>query len=397
MKAAFSPINTSINIMDWSPIKKGWVICFTSSIIGVWMVLLLNLIAFTGKALDIPAEHSLNPDNFIHIDVLIVFYVSTTLAFGFIGLYFKNKHHNINIQHLYMYWAMLLYTFGNIGVCHFLGELSLASGIMLAGAPIIGWILFDNIGVIICMVSGLIICSISYLLTYFGILDYAPIAAKAGTLNNNTSYLISTLGLVTPHVVVLLFMAYHSIKHWKAREAHANHLAGTDTLTNVPNRRQLGRLMLNAIRQTSQAGGHVSALMLDIDNFKTINDNFGHHAGDQVLGGVIDELKKVLRQGDIIGRFGGDEFVIVLPKTDTQKARAIAERMLAAVRNTDIETKEGDFHVTASFGLYTIFIEPNHSNHDSLIEHLLKCIDTALYKAKQAGRDCLHVHEKLAA
>ena len=118
--------------------------------------------------------------------------------------------------------------------------------------------------------------------------------------------------------------------------------------------------------------------MTDLDKFKRINDTFGHYAGDRVLMGYADLLKKHTRSEDIVARYGGEEFIVLLQQTDGKIAFSIAERIRKALSETDL--LKNKYVVTASFGI-------SQFKSDENVETFINRADTALYRAKQSGRN----------
>jgi diguanylate cyclase (GGDEF)-like protein len=152
--------------------------------------------------------------------------------------------------------------------------------------------------------------------------------------------------------------------------------AETDELTGVANR----RCFTTAIaRESSRA---FSLILLDIDHFKCINDRFGHAAGDKVLATVANRISSCLRRVDLLSRYGGDEFAILLPETDSNGTFEVAERIRAAVANTAVEINDHSLHVSVSIGLTT-----RVSAQTTDWVHLLDEADQALYRAKANGRN----------
>jgi len=154
-------------------------------------------------------------------------------------------------------------------------------------------------------------------------------------------------------------------------------LAYTDSLTNLGNRRILFESGTHEIDRAIRYGHPLSLLMLDIDNFKNINDKYGHLAGDEVLLNLAACLFQVVRQIDLKIRFGGDEFVILLVETNRDEAIATAERLRYEIENKNFSIKEP---ITVSIGVTEL---KNIDNLESLIE---RC-DDALYKAKESGKN----------
>lgn len=157
--------------------------------------------------------------------------------------------------------------------------------------------------------------------------------------------------------------------------------AATDSLTEALTRRAF---KLEADRLISLALRHqhnLSTIVLDIDRFKSVNDTHGHAAGDEALRAVAATCKANLRAGDLFGRLGGEEFCIVLPHVDREGAKAVAEKMRAAISAQPVEGDFGALTVTASFGISSLSIVTKD------IETLLAQADAAMYHAKNSGRD----------
>jgi diguanylate cyclase (GGDEF)-like protein len=131
----------------------------------------------------------------------------------------------------------------------------------------------------------------------------------------------------------------------------------------------------------------MGVLLLDLDHFSHINNTRGHLAGDHALRAVATELRRQVRDGDLVGRWGGEEFVVLLPGADPTAARQVAERIRAAVRAplTDlpgaVHGTDGDLRITASLGVAA------YPAHGATVDELLLAADTALYRAKRNGRD----------
>lgn len=153
-----------------------------------------------------------------------------------------------------------------------------------------------------------------------------------------------------------------------------------DPLTKVYNRYALQE-HLNTILSKTSPLSDIFLLMIDIDNFKQINDQFGHVAGDKVLIFIAKILKKALRDGDRVYRFGGEEFIILLNRTDTDGASLVAERLLQLCRNNKPLFQNQQIPVTLSIGLTKII---ENDTMDTLIDRS----DTALYRAKNNGKNC---------
>jgi len=154
-----------------------------------------------------------------------------------------------------------------------------------------------------------------------------------------------------------------------------------DPLTQLNNRRGFFECAQPEVIHSHNTENDLSALMIDIDNFKKTNDVHGHFVGDQVLCAVADEIQKTLRQTDLIGRYGGEEFVGLLPSTSIEAAQTIAERLLKAIENRVIQVNETEVSVTVSIGICHI------ADANGSLDMLLTQADQAMYYAKATGKN----------
>lgn len=155
-----------------------------------------------------------------------------------------------------------------------------------------------------------------------------------------------------------------------------------DSLTKVYNRRYIEERIREEINLSQRHKTNLSLIMLDVDFFKKINDTYGHQAGDDVLKHLMVVCRGVTRATDILGRYGGEEFIVVLPETNMQGAQIVAERLRAAVANNPFPTCAGRIPVTVSLGLASI-----PSRFIDSAESFIKAADLALYRAKRTGRN----------
>jgi diguanylate cyclase (GGDEF)-like protein len=159
-------------------------------------------------------------------------------------------------------------------------------------------------------------------------------------------------------------------------------LAQTDSLTGVDSRSHFSALAEHEFNYARRYNTHVSLIMLDIDHFKHVNDTFGHSWGDVVLKQIAGVLRKSLRKADRVGRYGGEEFTILLPATGLDKIYPAAERLRQQIEELRIETELGDIQVTVSLGVVEM-----DAQKDENVDDLIRRADTALYAAKKAGRN----------
>jgi diguanylate cyclase (GGDEF)-like protein len=169
-------------------------------------------------------------------------------------------------------------------------------------------------------------------------------------------------------------------------------LATTDPLTGALNRRAVSEAAQAELRRARRHGKPFAALLLDIDHFKRVNDTHGHQAGDRVLQQVAAACGAQLREIDRFGRWGGEEFIVLLPETDLDGALVVAERVRQAVAASSVAGDDGlPIAITTSIGVASL------SLHDEPLEALLARADTALYQAKHEGRNCVRAARVAAA
>lgn len=196
------------------------------------------------------------------------------------------------------------------------------------------------------------------------------------------SVLMSFSSVVTACFVYLLaaisyYRAGQTRLHVSARAERAAHLANTDALTGLPNRRPL----IDALRTNSAPGvGDFVVAMADLDDFKALNDTWGHTCGDVVLEDVAILVHNAVREGDIVGRWGGEEFMFVFPRTPLEEAEVLLEFIRAAIQHSVFDCGSHEHEVTISIGL-----TDGHAGEDPL--SVVKRADDALYDAKVAGRN----------
>ncbi|MBU1700982.1 MAG: sensor domain-containing diguanylate cyclase [Candidatus Eisenbacteria bacterium] len=163
--------------------------------------------------------------------------------------------------------------------------------------------------------------------------------------------------------------------------------ARIDGLTGLNNRRYWFELAGHQYKVATRYRHPLSVILFDIDHFKLVNDRFGHEVGDQMLEHVAKAAGTALRSADMIGRYGGEEFVIALPMTTSRQAYAVAERIRAGVAAIRISTPKGVAAVTLSLGINEMMHAPpgEHPDGDDSIMHIINSADKAMYKAKRAG------------
>lgn len=187
--------------------------------------------------------------------------------------------------------------------------------------------------------------------------------------------------------MLLPLWAFMLLRAWRARdeaEALLARLAVTDLLTNVLNRRGFHEQAHTTIAQARRTRTPVSVAMFDIDRFKSVNDGYGHDAGDAVLRGFAAILAEGVRAADVLGRIGGEEFALLMPGSTPEQALVLVERLRAAVRDGVVHPARDGRVLTVSAGIAAI---PDMAEEESALAQALRSADEALYAAKDQGRD----------
>ncbi len=164
-------------------------------------------------------------------------------------------------------------------------------------------------------------------------------------------------------------------------------MARIDEVTGLLNRRAFCEMGEYEINRALRLMHPISLAMVDLDDFKHINDQFGHQTGDEVLREVAQLFRDKLRNIDIIGRYGGDEMMILMPETNEENAIPAMDRLRKILDNTTFSIGENDFHITASFGI------TSHQRNAPQIDVIIGQADTSLYTAKKDGKNCVRLYE----
>lgn len=209
------------------------------------------------------------------------------------------------------------------------------------------------------------------------------------TANNRVILLSFVLFTMVALCVFLTFVMRKlrlEIERREEVEERLRHLASIDPLTQLYNRRMFSQLIEIEEKQAKRNHSTYSLVLLDIDLFKAINDQYGHNTGDTVIEGVANTITKMARESDICARFGGEEFIVMLPNTDLSDALVFTQRLQQAINNHSFLTDgQQAFSITASYGMVQWDFEES-------ITQVIAHADDALYQAKRAGRDCIRAY-----
>lgn len=214
------------------------------------------------------------------------------------------------------------------------------------------------------------------------------VVAPAPLAHATTRVMIGVAAFLAAAHLLLVVFAYNLIAREltcrQAEEVRLEILAMTDPLTGLANRRALETALESALLRAKRHDWDLSVILLDVDHFKGFNDGYGHELGDEVLRAVARVLRSALRAGDVAGRYGGEEFLVVLPEADWADAVRTAERIRSAVSRLELPLPP----VTISLGVATL------GNRSASAAALVAEADQALYVSKRSGRDRVtHLHD----
>lgn len=300
------------------------------------------------------------------------------------------KHKRIDF--LLQLLLMLLHATFLGGISFLFGQSSLITGVAFVSLPILFLVLLRRKIAYI----ALFFCALLFyvVLLFQDELQFLPDYIKPSIiLHLDLFWTVSFIYFCLPKVFVMFILTDTVLNIFKDNNQKLRYLSEHDALTGLLNRRRLHEYMQVAIGEHPQN----SVILLDLDYFKHINDTYGHLMGDRVLVMVANLLKSVVRPTDLVGRFGGEEFLVFLPQTSQQLAKKVADRIHAGLQNILIKlANEGSLGLSASFGVAgssdvitqqdTLVIN-NELSVDYHIYRLIEKADKALYYAKTHGRN----------
>jgi diguanylate cyclase (GGDEF)-like protein len=202
------------------------------------------------------------------------------------------------------------------------------------------------------------------------------------------TYGVDFLGRLAPLALVAYVTTMLSADTRKAM-SEIKTLSETDDLTGILNRRAFLALSSHTVNLSQRYGRDFSLIMLDSDSMKSVNDAFGHEAGDELLKAMVSHAQQELRRPDLLARYGGDEFVLLLPDTNTEGARLTAERIRERIQSTPLTVGNNKISITASMGV------ASYPDHGADYEQVFEAADTALYASKTSGKNRVTVAQRI--
>jgi diguanylate cyclase (GGDEF)-like protein len=359
-------------ILDWDLVKKSQSILLYASFTAV-VIYFMQI-----KYMYHPLANTELLTKFLWLYPSIFVLNAFLILFGF---FIKNKP---NTHIYYVLFLSVYYPISLLGLPIGVGLLNILNGIIFMGIAFTALLLFPRFVVYFGLISYVIVYYLLAGLTVAGYLDYA-IAYKPYTLMHKdvqNAQIIYSMFYTTLYAAFTITLFDISIERWRRYNSKIQKLSCTDELTSLLNRRGVNQIIDLQMQQAQITHRETSLIMVDIDNFKNINDQYGHHQGDLVLKHVANILRKNLRASDVIGRYGGEEFVILLPFTSIENAVLVAEVCRKALEQTAVEVKENEMlYIKACFGVSSTAF--SGFDYTGLFEQA----DKALYEAKHNGKN----------
>ncbi len=314
--------------------------------------------------------------------------LGTVFAFAAIGLLASSRvkrddagGHGLLVAASYLYG--LLFGFA----LYLLGPFSGFTWLLVATSSLTGLLAFGawtGIRLLASLIGTLVAAAA---LGMAGLLPWAPVLDPPGGDAPTPLRFAATLVLHLFAAAAGLFQVGFLTSMLRIRERMFRSLSTVDPLTGIPNRRAAEERLEEEWRRSVRYGNPLAVALADVDHFKSVNDRFGHEVGDRVLRDVARTLDRTLRMEDFVARWGGEEFLLVLPNQDAAHARAALERVRERLADLDFHSDAGTrFGVTVSFGLATAPAPGVDSP-----ARLVAAADAALYRAKEHGRDRIEI------
>jgi diguanylate cyclase (GGDEF)-like protein len=362
------------NVLDWSPVRKA------NLVLMVLLPIFLQYLLFH-------LYQIFDPNFYINYSVLIKMTpIQAMLVVICIAMIMASRRLDAYAwaQQLVPVVYILFYAFSLLYLAYMTGLWSIAVGLVLAGAPLFGFILFTRRLIYLALGTSLLLLLGMSILIALNILPYAPLFQSGFWVDPEAKpfLFICMLFFSAPHLISIILLSDLLLIHWRKREEVIHRISLTDSLTNLANRRSITNTLQIALQYARTTSQPTSVILVDLDHFKRINDHFGHLLGDEALRKASDALKQGLRKDDHLGRYGGEEFLLVLSNTVQHEAVMIAERCRKLLEQTLLWSDGGERIVlTASFGVYcTLRGEEN-------LEEVVRQVDRCLYAAKENGRN----------
>lgn len=363
--------------LEWSAVDKGLIL------MAMAIPLYVQYLLWSLYVINRPDRELL-----VHVDVvrrvmeLELVLIAIGSLIGIAGLFLRKRRPNyLPFQHA----TLQFYSLSLVLMSYSIGTLSFPVGVVLLGAPIFGFILLDRWAVWCAVLSStLLLLSLNYSAA-IGDIPYAPSKVLPTDTSTLSFWMLSELFFALPFLVLITFTADQMLTWWRYREEQIRVLSRKDALTGLANRRHILQ-EADSLAEAASDSRPMACVILDLDHFKRINDSHGHATGDRVLQAAASCLATLVRSNDHVGRYGGEEFLIILPNASIHEAEAVAERCRAGLAALTIHNDHGSLvAVSASFGVTLL------SANDASVAAAIARADEALYQAKGDGRNRVEI------
>ena len=357
-------------IMNWSVLKKSILILSLGSFV--------HLVWITWKICVLMTPHLWEWVNLSLVQLqlkLDILFLGLLVLMIFPCAYWSNR---IWVQQRLPYLSIGILVLSLCRNGSMIGLLSPATMVSYVSLVTVGLLLFKRKIIYYTFIPVTCFLILSTYLSLEGYIRYAPIFDLDTTPYENKFWVISMLCFIAPILIICLILFEILLSQWRHREKQIQHLSQIDPLTNALNRRSIALYLEKLAHQSESC---YAVVLIDLDYFKQINDQYGHSAGDDVLIKVTEFLSNTVRENDIVGRFGGEEFILLLNQCNLAQAQNIAERCRYGIQHLDVKHNLTEtIQLTASFGIAT-------SSKALQPEHIVRLADQALYEAKACGRN----------
>lgn len=364
--------NKPVAIINWSLLERCILILLLAGGLNTLWLIWKTYLVITPSLhhyVDIDTVRSL-----INLNILFIF-----ILFALIYPCYKLRT-SLKAQLILPYLCIGLFVFTLIFDGYYIGIMSPATICGLVCAVSVGLIIFSRRLVYTFLFPSLAILSYLMYESIIGNLPYAPIF-QLGNLTKvyfSPFWLGSMIFFMAPIITCCFLLFDLMLQQWRAREQTYQSLSQIDPLTHLLNRRSINEYIVEIEQQQLSS---YCIILMDIDYFKHINDTYGHLKGDEILSRVADALKVNTRPEDLVGRYGGEEFIILIKTADKAFAYQIAERCRTAIMHLELSSNNTPFTITASFGI------AYWDSTSNTIQDALHKADVAMYEAKEAGRN----------
>lgn len=365
-------------VINWDNFKKGillLIFCATIQICAtIWYVICFSLPV---------TKQWLDPDFFRPRLIWSIICIVINLVATWIGIVYR--HHPFWRKFI-EYFSPIFFGVIMVYSSYTLGIYSPVTVAGLVNFILLGLVFYERKILYIAAIPVILFIAVMCFLSSIDYVRYAPAFSEKlnnSVLHKNWFWVFAMAQLYLPIFLVTIFLFETLLSQWHKRESQIDQLSKKDALTGVFNRRFVGGFIENLKEK------HYALVLMDLDFFKNVNDSYGHDVGDRVLCRVAAVLSANIRGHDIVGRYGGEEFVMVLPTTSILEAQMVAERCRKQIEiECFMANGRYPLKVSASFGI-TI------SSEALSAEQVMKQADQALYVAKEKGRNQVRCFDEL--